>query len=156
MALGSSNITNVLTLGGVGNPNPLVIAEGNSQGYFTLEASGNGAASFFHFYKNGVVYQVTAGKTCKVVSVSYSGGSSGDQNIQLMSATNNFTDGVGSGSITGGVFQYGAAGNYGGPSVTAFQWYTLAQTYDFAATTYPGFQSHNASRNTIFLIAKEV
>lgn len=98
---------------------------------------------FYPFYKNGVAYQVTAGKTCRCDNITWASDAAANR-AQLISATASFASGAG--SITGGVHQGGAAAVY--PMVfggTANQWAPLGVVYEFAASTYAGWQASGAN-----------
>lgn len=93
------------------------------------------AGNFYPFYKDGVAYQVTSGKTAYCWGLTGKAGAASA--IQLVSATASFA--YNAGSITGGVYQGGVAGKY--PQVFTTAYGRVPGTYSFAATTYPGIQA---------------
>lgn len=157
MSQGSGNVSNVLGLGGAPSSTTasnLTIPENNSQGYFTLYMGKGGTVSdYYILYKNGTAYQVTSGKTCYVVGIGMNAPGSGN-NIQLISATAPFADGAS--SITGGVYQGGASGNYPVLQGAAGTWVYYPTTFQFAASTYAGIQAGGtANPYGVYVICKE-
>ena len=151
MANGSGNVSSILSLGGVDAGLNLTIPEANSPGYFTLYATDVGVSSgnYSPFYKNGAIYQVSAGKTCQVVTV-LTFGTATDRGQLVYSLT---TFAINASTITSGVFQCGAAGNYMFTNFSGTVPTSWAVTYSFPQNSFPGVQS-----NTIpfILICKEV
>jgi len=134
-----------ITLGGADTyPGNLVIPEsniGSTGGYFTVMAgsASEGAGDFYPFWKNGVAYQVTSGKTAYCTALMFAGGQAFNT-MQLVSATATFANGAS--SLTGGVYYCGAAGNYCLGSGTAANTYNpMGVSQTFAATTWPGIQT---------------
>lgn len=160
MAQSSSNVSNILSLGAAGSTAIplLVIPEANTQSYFTLYGGGSvNNNTFSPFYKNGVAYQVTSGKTCKVVGVVMAASSTGAF-WQLCSATAAITPNTG--SLTGPVYQLGATSLVAFMASPASAGLRTSEcvTYDFAQNTYPGWQNV-LNGNMVFwlaLICKEV
>src|ERR1700676_4640624 len=110
MANSSGNVNNIVGLGGVDTSSNLTIPEANAQGYFSLSfGTGTAAGSFSPFFKNGVLYQVTNGKTCVVVHVIVTGPTAANS-VQLVHSLTTFT--FNAGSITSGAYQGGAAAQY--------------------------------------------
>lgn len=150
---------NALSLGGVVTADNLSISEPNSQGYFTIYGGGPSLTgpNYSPFYKNGVPYQVTAGKTFQVVKIC--GGSSvGSSGYQLVSGTAAIAFNS-AGVPTGAVYQGGATQQYpmtfaGGLAASTVGCYDA--TYVFAASTYPGFQVQSAAQVTIAILGKEI
>lgn len=95
------------------------------------------ATDFYPFYKNGVAYQVTAGKTAYCFN--FTANNAAAASFQFVSATASFA--FGAASITGGVHMGGAAGKYpleSGASANVVV--SIPGTYTFGASTFPGFQ----------------
>lgn len=155
-ASGSGNISNIVTLGGISTTPGLNIAEANSQGYFTLHSglpvsAGNVGA----FFKNGVQYQVTAAKTFKAIKICTSSGTAGNP-FQLLTSTATFANNGGTGTLTSPVYQGLAAGAYsmkGSATIDVYQ--CLDFTYDFQASTFPGWQTANAN-SYVTILGKEI
>jgi hypothetical protein len=153
MAQSSGNVSNIVSFGGVDTSSNLTIPEANSQGYFSLFGFASSAGGFWNFYKNGVAYQVTSGKTCMVTSISITPSVS-VLNILLASSTATFTPGAS--TITGGVYQFGGATLYalnGGPTANVTVRYSVP--YSFASLTYPCVAANQGGINQIILICKE-
>ena len=131
--------------------------------YFMITAgAGNTASSglTFAFQKDGVAYQVTAGKTAVCEVISYFGG----REFQLMSATATFSNPAGTAvaSLVGPVYQIGfsdqAGANTDGfkPQVTD-QVYNESIYYKFSSSVFPGIQIQGATgRAVVKLICKEI
>ena len=152
MSQGSGNVSNIVNLGGVDTSNNLTIPEANTQGYFSLSARANaGTGTYSPFYKNGVLYQVTNGTTCKVVRVVYVAGDAGL--AQLVHSLTTFA--INAASITSGVFQGGAAANYVFSSPTASVPAPYSIEYDFPSQSYPGIQTSSGA-GIVHVICKEV
>lgn len=146
-------------LGGASLRNPLlVIPASNPDGLFTLVAAGVVSVAGYNipFLKNGVLYQVTAGKTCKVLAVVFMVDAAGVQ-FQLLSSTATFAFDAAVAALTAPVYQAGASGRYPVRGILANQYDTLGITHEFSAATWPGIQV-NAAGNTcsVMLICKEV
>lgn len=157
-ATGSGNVSNVLSLGGVSNSSNLIIPESNSQGYFTLYTSGIAITSgnVAPLYKNGVAYQVTAGKTFKISKVCLASGAAPVFSYQLLTATAPFAANATAASLTGPVYQSGVAGGYAYQNSASAGSYTCFDTtWDMAASTYAGYQS-NSTNNSVMVIGKEI
>jgi hypothetical protein len=123
--------------------------------YAGLNAVGNGVT--YPFLKNGVLYQVTAGKTAYCESITYrTGAASGG--LQLLSATATFASGTATGSLTGPVYQCGGAGVYClHGALTANAPVTEAMPYAFAASTWPGAQfADNTQMYEVRLVCHEI
>lgn len=159
-ANGSGNISNVMTLGGVNTVDGLNIGEANSQGYFTLFVGSGGTTTnnFYPFYKNGVAYQVTAGKTFQAVKIC-SLSSAASTLFQLLTATSSFA--FNASSVTGGVFQGGASGT--GAAVYAMisnistnAWLCSSSTYSAAASTFMGVEVNGTSAVNFMVLGKEI
>ena|ERR1700676_2215945 len=156
MAQSSGNVSNIVSFGGVDTSSNLTIPEANAQGYFSLNI-GQGATStnqYSPFYKNGVAYQVPAGKTCYVVGITACANSlgAGSQLVHSMSViTANAV------TITSGVYQGGAAGLYVilSGAVTQDVPTHWAYPYSFPSLAYPGAQL-SALNYALTLICKEI
>lgn len=149
-AAGSGNVSEATSLGGFGvavagvqsaMPGGISVANGNTA-QFSLYAGamsvGNGVT--YPFYKNGVLYQVTAGKTCRCDKVRHRGGSA-TGGWQLLSATATFANATATASLTGPVYQCGAAAVYcQAAHTTANTTWVEGLQYVFAASTWPGAQ----------------
>lgn len=157
MAQGSGNVSNILNVGGAGTvPAPLMIPEANSQGYFCLYGGGNVTNNGFGpLVKNGVAYQVPNGKTCKVVGGIFACSAAGDT-FQLCSATSTIAQQAG--SLTGGVYQGGAAAISCIVTAAASIPTVMGITYSFAQNTFAGWQNVASGTNyfSIILVCKEV
>ena len=149
MAQGSGNVSNTVSFGGVDTSSNLVIPELNTPGYFALYTRG---AAYNPFYKNGVLYQVTNGMTCKVVRIIYQANGDVGQGQLVHSLT---TFALGAGSITSGVFQGGAAANYVFVPLTASVPIDFSFPYSFPSQSYPGIQTASGV-GVCMLICKEV
>lgn len=150
---------NAVSLGGTVTADNLSISEPNSQGYFTVYGGGPSLTGphYYPFYKNGVPYQVTAGKTFQVVKIC--GGSSvGSSGYQLVSGTAAITfDSTSAPTLA--VYQGGASAQYpltfaGGLAASTMGCYDA--TYAFTASTFPGFQVQSAAQVTIAILGKEI
>lgn len=157
-ATGSGNVTNVVNLGGINSTSNLAIPESNSQNYITLSSNAAGTAgNFYPLYKNGAAYQVTAGKTFYVTKVCVMALTTANSTLQLLSATASFA--YGATSLTGGVFQGGASTPatqlplYTGTTAGAYQCYDMS--YQFAASTYPGWESGGSVTYSIYVTGAE-
>lgn len=155
MQLGQQVVNNLLGLGGVGSNLPsLIIPEGNSQGYFSIHGANTPTAGRFQqFVKNGVAYQVTAGKTFRSVAVISCVAGAGAL-FQLASGTAAVGDDAA--ALTGGVYQMGSSGKYGHHSTTSNVPQIYSYLYDFAAATYPCFQAGSNLAYWVCLIGKEI
>lgn len=152
MASGSGNVSNVLQWGGTDTTSNLIIPEANTQTYFALFSGSNGSGgNYMPLCKNGVAYQVPAGKTFKVVSVTVMGGAS-NATMQLVTATSAIAQNAS--TLTGGVFQTGAATSYAYAVASGFTPVHFAYPYDFAASTFAGVQS--SSFSGCMVVGKEV
>ncbi len=152
MANGSGNVSNILSIGGFDAAENLTIPESNGPGYFTLYAQVGTSGMFSPFFRDGVQYQVATGKTCKVTKILATCTTTGES-FQLVSATATFA--ANAASITGGVYQLGAAGLYIPNTTTALVAIGYSLTYQFTALTFPGFQA-NSGGSSVMLICKEV
>lgn len=128
------------------NP-PSIVIPSNDTTWFTLYTGllsvGNGVT--YPFKKNGVIYQVTAGKSAYCTSIRHRVGSASG-GFQLLSATATFADAATTASLTGPVYQCGAAATYCmAGSTTANTIMNESIMYKFGAATWPGIQ---ASDNT--------
>jgi len=127
-------------------------------GIFTIVAGDTSnsltSTNYYPFYKNGVAYQVTAGKTAVCFDKTAESGVANAQ-FQLVSATASFA--FNAASLTGGVYQASAAGK-GGEIVacSASTWCGLPGSYQFAASTYPGIQSLVAQTLSMKMDCQEV
>jgi hypothetical protein len=155
------------TLGSVGFHNTTIsgshpgglVVPGPTSEVFTLYAgtlSNGGSNVHYPFYKNGSKYQVTSGKRFIVSSIRHYVGSA-NGGFQLVSATATFSDATASGSLTGGVFQFGAAATYGMTGhQTAKTLMVEAMRYVFAAQTWPGVQfADNTQIYQVFVTGSE-
>lgn len=156
-ASGSGNISNVVTLGGVNSSDSLNIQEANSQGYFTIYTPGltsSGVAQ--RLIKNGVQYQVTAGKTFQAVKIC-AASFSVSKSLQLLSATASFADQATLASLTGPVYQSGASTGFSLiTSTTALTFQCYSTTYSFGASTYAGVTGNDNSAMYVFVVGKEI
>lgn len=159
-ANGSGNISNILTTGGVTTADSLNISEPNSQGYFSVYVGSGGTTTnhFYPFYKNGVAYQVNAGKTfqiSKVCSVSTTSSIS----FQLVSDTSSFAHNAT--SLTSGVYQGGLSGASGSvypmkTHATAGTWDCVDTIYVDAASTFPGIEINGTSVIAVMVLGREI
>lgn len=138
------SIDQIGTMGGKSAIPPSSLSGTGVNGIFSLTA-GDGsnnltAGNFYPFYKNGVAYQVTSGKTAYCFNITLHTSAVANA-AQLVSATASFA--FNAGSITGGVHQAGAAGKYPMVNQAASTNNGAPQpgTYQFGATTFPGIQS---------------
>lgn len=136
-----------------------IVVPASDTSYFTLYAGSMSGTNTYvmPFRKNGVIYQVTAGKTCRCDWINYRvGGAS--QGFQLMSATVTFANNADPAGLTGAVWQNGASNVYSmAGHTTANTQVTQGTQYVFAASTYPGFQQEiNAQLYHVSLICREV
>lgn len=118
---------------------------------FSLYAGGVSltANNFYPFYKNGVAYQVTAGKVAYCFNHTGNSGTA-SQYYQLISATASFA--ANASSITGGVFQCGATiTSCNTTPSSAFIYGAIPGTYQFAASTFAGFQAFNSANFQVHL-----
>jgi hypothetical protein len=125
---------------------PLTSLSGSGvNGVFSLYSGNNSAATntnFYPFYKNGVAYQVTAGKTAYCFNLTNAPGATPPTWFQLVSATASFA--FNAASITSGVYQGGASAQFANISgSTSYIPAGVPGVYTFAASTYPGWQSAN-------------
>lgn len=163
---GSGNVSSVFCFGGQGSagqlsqmcvPESLIGISSTSGGYFALSVGLNTTANYYAaLSRNGVLYQVPNAKYtwCPVAIVV---SQTANSLMQLVSATSTF---VASGvvSLTGGVYQGGAASQYlmnSGP--TAGSLVALPVLYTFGQNTWPGVQFNNAGGTfgSVLLICKE-
>jgi hypothetical protein len=116
-----------------------VLSSTNTTSFFSLYTANQGGSSgnYSPFYKNGVLYQVTPGKTCTCYRTKFWDDVAGSR-AQLVSATSTFA--INASSLTGGVFQGGVAGNYVLNSQAAMAWTYYSDSYDFGSATFPGAQ----------------
>lgn len=155
-AASSGNVSNVIQLGGADSfPGGLNIAESylesaSGVSYFMLvSGAGPGATSNIDYayplYKNGVQYQVTAGKSAVCTQLSMVASNVNFQ-IQFFSSTSSYAFNTAIGSVPGvKVYEGGASGNY--PhfgNATAYIYHTEQMSYVFAASTYPGIETGSA------------
>jgi hypothetical protein len=157
MANSSGNVSNIVGLGGVDTSSNLTIPEANSQGYFSLNASGLAVSvgNVSPFYKNGVLYQVTSGKTCVVVHVIFTSADSSGNSMQLMHSLTTFATNATTASLTSPVYQGGGAGNYVYFNTAAYVPTSAATMYNFPSVSYPGYQN-GATGSSVILICKEM
>jgi hypothetical protein len=142
---GSANLSSTKVIGGNTSQPGNITVPNTDRTYFTLFAgvatSVNG--HFYPFYKNGALYQVPSGKTAACENIQIIGTASNEA-LSLMSATATFAQNAT--SATGAVYQCGTdsvpcmltigpAGSTTLPGATI-----IPGGYDFAATTWPGFQ----------------
>lgn len=153
MASGSGNISNVVQFGGTDSTSNLLIPEANSQGYFSLNMPGGNLSNgnYGPFFKNGVLYQVSSGKTCFVVHITYTNASNGNQ-MQLVYSMTTFA--ANASSITSGFYEGGAAGAYVHFVSSAYIPAGFAQPYSFPSLSFPGAQ-FSIGGGGITLICKE-
>lgn len=148
---GSGNVSNVVGIGATGTtvnaPTAFFSIPAGAQ-IFSLYAgdiqANQTATNYYPFYKNGVAYQVTAGKTAYCFNFTLASGSTAaGVSVQLISATASFA--FNANSITGGVYQFGASAKAGFVvSPTAQTQAAWPGVYTFGASTYPGFQAGNS------------
>lgn len=100
-------------------------------------------------YANGVAYQVPGGKVFYVTKVCYEGTATSSP-FQLLTATASFAVNATTASLTGPVYQGGAAGGHQYYIAVANTPTCKSELYQFAASTFPGIQERDAS-NTILV-----
>lgn len=152
--------TNVLSLGGNETSSNLTMPESNPQGYFTIYASIDTPTAIdrvFPFHKNGVAYQVSGGVKFKATKICIWGRAAGLTKAQLMSDTAPFAANATVGSLTAPVWMTGMSANY--PLINANAagvQVCYSTTYEFSASTYPGFQTDsNADFVGMYITGKE-
>lgn len=153
----------LLSLGGVNLNLPnLSIPPRNSEGFFTLwaaRANGNtnGHVSFTRAGGSGSAgaYQVTAGKTLRVVSMAYGASASGFEVWQFIYDTAAMDIG-GASATTAPVYQFGASARYYHPVLAANTWYSMNYTYEFPATRFPGIQAATSPAVAVVILCHEV
>ena len=145
---GSGNVSNVVSFGGA-TPN-LTIPESNSQGYFTINGALTTATDYGPLLNSGVAYKVTTGNSFHATSVCLFATSAGSY-AQLVSGTSAISQNAT--TVTGAVYQAGAAGNYSFALGTANVWQCYNVNYTFASATYAGWQADGV--NGIYVIGKE-
>lgn len=158
--VGINGSANVVQMGGfsgaTAHPGGLIIPADNPSGFFTLWTGGALTQDRFSpFYKNGVAYQVTNGKTFNgyQMGVICNQVSPGQQLVSdtVAIAYNTAT------ALTAGVFQFGAAAraSYFSP-LTASTWLVQHMQYSFTSQTYPGVQIGNTGQWGIWLVGREI
>lgn len=120
------------------------VIEGTSgRSYFMLSVgvlSLDGSNVHYPLRRNGVIYQVTAAKTCRCEKIRYRVGSASGA-FGLVSATATFANATASAGLTGGVLQSGVLDIYSmSGHVTANAVVTESIIYTFGASTFPGVQ----------------
>lgn len=143
----------VESVGGINTANGcLSIPEGNTN-YYSIRASipPAGASQVFHYYKNGVAYQVPAAKTFKARCHCYEVAGQDYNNFFIFSATNAFTDAAAIGTLTGPLYEGGSVTGWFHTSTTTF--YSRCESYlqDFSASTYPGVYGRNPNINSVLI-----
>jgi hypothetical protein len=125
---------------------PSMLSGSGVNGIFSLFSGNNSTATagnFYPFYKNGVAYQVTGGKTAYCFNITASSGAASSF-FQLLSATASFTWNQ-STALTGGVYQCGAAATYCAvANSTVAVPAPYPGVYSFGASTYVGMQAGNS------------
>lgn len=143
---GVPQAANVQALGGTDGSSCAFVPESSNPGYFTLRAFGAVATDLYKFYQDGTAYQVTTGKTAVCTCTCYASGTAGSGNFELFTNSVTFADGIGSSTLTGSQkWEFGAAGIYSHPVVTAEQEYCEKSTWKSAATTFPGVHAGAAA-----------
>lgn len=128
---------------------------------FTLYAgalTNGGSGVVYPFRKNGSIYSTHATKRTYCRSIRYRVGSASG-GFQLMSATATFADAATTGSLTGPVYQCGAAAAYCmSGNIGANVMVTEGLLYEFAAgAVFPGVQfSDNTQFYQVYLTCKEI
>lgn len=156
-ASGSSAISNTVSFGGVNTVDNLSILEPNTQGYFTIWAGSNTytAGNFSYFLKDGTPYQVTAGKTLKVVKICMESATA-SESCQLVSSTASIAFNT-STALTGGIFQGGAAGQYVMEAdTTAHAFRCFSETYSIPASAFVGYQCGTSTFHQFMIVGKEI
>jgi hypothetical protein len=135
---------------------PLVIADGsNSLGWFTVISYGEGTnGNVSPFIKNGVKYQVTAGKTAKCYGISGQT-SAANSSFQLMYADATFAHDATTGSLTNPVYESNVAGQY------VHTFYSLVPAYfgvsfDVPAEKFFGRQGTSLSGTHLTVTCREI
>lgn len=160
MDIYSANVSRALGLGGVNGtvaaPSAFIDPQ-NTLGIFYLFNSSFAvvnAGRFFPLIKNGSLYQVPAGKTCKVLQVWAASGTTG-ATFQLVDDSATFA--VNSAALTSGKYQGGSAGGYTslvhGSLTIPIQ---VPGTYEFAAERWPGVQVNSAASYYFAMLCIEV
>lgn len=149
----------LLSLGGVNTSLPNLATQLKDTKYFTLSgrrqtSATNGVSNFTRQggATTAAAYQVTAGKTLKVVSLAYLSDTAGFEMWQFLTSTAAFD--VSSG-LTGAVYQFGATSRYAFPVLTANAWTEMSFQYEFAANLYPGFQATTTPAFEVWILCYE-
>ncbi len=153
---GSGNISAITTLGGVNTTDNLNIPNSNPEGYFSIYTGQSiTGANVTPLYKNGVAYQVTAGKTFVASKVCGAVGSA-NARFQLISATASFANNATTASLTGPVYQGGAAGGTVLALTTSNVFACFSINYSFSASTYVGIQGDSSTSQNVIVTGKEI
>jgi hypothetical protein len=158
---GSGNVSSTTQQGGESSQDGTVTPGGISlptsdTAQFSLwgTAASCSSGGSYHFYKNGVLYQVTAGHPAQCDSISSEGTTAISTLWQLMSATNNYTNADAAGTLSGPKWQFGAAATYGMyNTATANVLRTVQQRYVFDASSYPGFQCSTGGQGYVIILS---
>ena len=167
-ANGSGNVSSVAQLGGISMATSQIptgglllpdASIGAAGGYFMLAAGAKNntartADNFYPFYKNGVAYQVTAGKTAycsQLVAID----DTGNSRIQLVSGTASIA--WDAATVTGAVYEGGFTTGYVHASGNGAWIPSVNQIlYAFGASTFPGVQESGTRVIGITLMCKEL
>lgn len=151
----TAQVNNVDTFGGTDGSTCMTVPKGNPDGIFTLESPGTSGTDIYHFYKNGVAYQVTAGKKFVMSCLCFDSASQDYGQFMLFSGTNNYADGAGIGTVTGPVYEGGSTTGFLHLSLSTFASRCQRYTYEFSASTYPGVFVRN-NNNHVMIMGKEI
>lgn len=155
-ATGSGNVSSVTTLGGVNTSDNLNIPNSNPDGYFSIYTGQSiTGGNVGPLYKNGVAYQVTAGKTF-VVNKICGAITASNARFQLISATASFANNATTASLTSPVYMGGAAGADVLATQTSGQFYCFSVNYSLAASTFVGFNGDSSTGHNIVVTGKEI
>lgn len=151
---------NTIAIGGFSTTavvmSPSVVSDGsNSLRWFTITAYGEVTNNNVNpFYKNGVAYQVTAGKTAKCYGMTAQT-SAANSGFQVMYADATFANDATVASLTTPIYQAGATARY------VQQVYSLVpsyfnKTFDFPAAKWPGVQGTSFSGTHVTMTCREI
>jgi hypothetical protein len=157
--MATAQVNNIIQIGGTDNSSNITTLPDNPEGFFTIVSGGGSPASgkVWPFRKNGALYQVTNGKTFVTTKVvCWTSSSSGY--FQLMSATATFANDATTGSLTGPVYQSGAADRYQHitQSGTALVPQHAGVIHSFSGDSYPGVQFNSFGVTVVWVIGREI
>lgn len=148
ISIGGHNSTSVIV------PPLVVTPERNPLGWFVLQNNGNPTSNNVTPYrKNGVAYQVTAGKTATCIGA-FGQTSAANSPWQLFYADAAFAHDATAASLTNPVYQNGSA------TVYTSVWYSLAPSqmsffFEIPANKYAGVQISTPSVTSVYAVCRE-